>query len=218
MERKILHFDSSAIENFEKRFRANFINSVTGFKSANLIGTFDSNGNENLAVFSSITHLGSNPALLGFITRPTVVPRHTYINIKETGVFTVNHIHESIIKQAHHTAARYDKEVSEFEKSKLTPAYKGNWKAPFVKESAIQIACEYVNEYEIKENGTVLVVGAIKHIYLPEGCYTDDGWINLSKEQTVTVNGLDSYASPKLLDRLSYAKPDQVVTSILNKE
>ena len=215
---KIVHFDKEKIESLDKRFRANFINSVTGYKSANLIGTVGKNGVSNLAIFSSITHLGSDPALLGFITRPTTVSRHTYSNIKETGQFTVNHIHTNIIKQAHQTAARYDGDVSEFEATGLTEDFIGNFKAPFLAEAHIRIACEYVNEYPIKENGTVLMVGAIKDIYLPEDSFTDDGWINLSSVDGVTVNGLDSYAKAELIDRLSYAKPGKDVESILKEK
>ena len=213
--RKILHFDAQAITDMPQRFRANFINSVTGYKSANLIGTISKEGIPNLAVFSSVTHLGSNPALLGFVTRPTVVPRHTYINCKETGVFTVNHIHTQIIKSAHQTAARYDAYVSEFEATGLTAQYLESSTAPFVKESHIKMACKYVNEYPIVENGTVLIVGAIQDIYLPKDTHTNDGWIDLNRVQGVTINGLDSYSSTQVLDRLSYAKPDSQPHSIL---
>lgn len=214
---KIVHFDKEKIEGLDKRFRANFINSVTGYKSANLIGTMGIDGVSNLAVFSSVTHLGSNPALLGFITRPTTVERHTYSNIKATKQFTVNHIHTNIIKQAHQTAARYDGDVSEFEATGLTEDFIGDFKAPFLAEAHIRIACEYVNEYPIAENGTVLMIGAIKDIYLPESAFTDDGWINLSSVNGVTVNGLDSYAKTELIDRLSYAKPGVEVRSVLGE-
>ncbi len=215
---KILHFGKDTIENMEKRYRANFINSVTGYKSANLLGTVNQNGTENLAIFSSVTHLGSHPPLIGFITRPTVSPRHTYINIKETGFFTINHINESIIEQAHQTSARYDATVSEFNATGLTPELLNNFRAPFVKEAHIKIACRYVNEYAIEENGTILVIGAIEDIYLPEDIHTEDGWIDLSKSQGVTINGLDSYSSPQLLDRLQYAKPDKPTSSILKTD
>ncbi len=202
----------------DKRFRANFINSVTGYKSANLLGTVNQEGVTNLAVFSSITHLGSNPPLVGFITRPTVVERHTYANVKTTGFFTVNHIHAAIIEEAHQTSARYDTQVSEFDATGLTAEFIKDFKAPFVVEAHIKIACRYVNEYHIKENGTLLVVGAMEDIYLPEGIHdTEDGWIDLSKARGVTINGLDSYAEPQLLDRLQYAKPDTPTTSILKK-
>ena len=70
----MLHYTYNDIEDMEKIFRLNLINSVTGFKSANLIGTTSKEGITNLAVFSSITHLGSNPPFIGFVLRPTTVP------------------------------------------------------------------------------------------------------------------------------------------------
>ena len=108
-------FSKDDIDKMENLYRINLINSCSGYKSANLIGTKDKNGNSNVAVFSSVTHIGSNPALFGFFTRPTSVARHTYDNIKETGVFTLNHIHADIIEDAHHTSAKYNKSVSEFD-------------------------------------------------------------------------------------------------------
>ena len=79
-----MHLNQEQIEELEKIYRINLINSCSGYKSANLIGTVSKKGEENLAIFSSITHLGSNPPLLGFFLRPTeIVPRHTYLNIKE---------------------------------------------------------------------------------------------------------------------------------------
>lgn len=211
---KIIHFDTEKIAGLDKRFRANFINSITGYKSANLIGTICHMGVSNLAIFSSVTHIGSDPALLGFITRPTTVSRDTYSNIKATRQFTVNHIHSGIYKKAHQTAARYESNTSEFDATGLTEDYVHGFKAPFLAEAHIRIACEYINEYPIVENGTVLVIGAIKDIYLPEHSLHSDGWINLALVDGVTVNGLDSYARTEVIDRLSYAKTDKDITSI----
>ncbi|MCS7053720.1 MAG: flavin reductase, partial [Ignavibacterium sp.] len=79
------------ILDFERRYRINFVNSLSGFKSANLIGTISKSGITNLAIFSSVIHVGANPPLIGILFRPLSVPRHTYNNIKETGCFTINH-------------------------------------------------------------------------------------------------------------------------------
>jgi len=76
-------FSSENLDSLNKIYRINLVNSITGYKSANLIGSVSNTGTENLAIFSSITHLGSNPALLSFFVRPNVVPRNTYKNIKE---------------------------------------------------------------------------------------------------------------------------------------
>ena len=117
----------------EKQYRANFVNSISGFKSASLIGTISNKGNTNLAIFNSVIHIGANPPALAFLMRPVSVERHTYENIKETGFFTINHINKEIYKRAHQTSARYEKEISEFDESELTPEYSEKFKAPYVK-------------------------------------------------------------------------------------
>ena len=56
----------------DKISRLNLINSITGVKPSNLIGTKSKDGFSNLAIFSSVVHLGSKPPLIGFITRPCI--------------------------------------------------------------------------------------------------------------------------------------------------
>jgi flavin reductase (DIM6/NTAB) family NADH-FMN oxidoreductase RutF len=123
-------FSADDINKMHHLYRINLINSCSGYKSANLIGSKNSNGVSNVAVFSSITHLGSNPALLGFFLRPTTVMRNTYDNIKATGHYTINHIYDAILKDAHHTSAKYHKSVSEFDANELEEEYKDNFLAP----------------------------------------------------------------------------------------
>lgn len=65
------HFSQHDFQEMHHLYRINLINSCSGYKSANLVGTKSSNGISNVAVFSSVTHIGSNPALLGLIFRPT---------------------------------------------------------------------------------------------------------------------------------------------------
>ena len=204
----MIHFSRTDIDKMDKIFRLNLINSCTGFKSANLLGTKSLNGVSNVAVFSSITHLGSNPPLIGFILRPTTVPRDTYRNIKDTGVFTVNHIHSDIIEDAHHTSAKYPDEVSEFTKTDLQEEFLGDFSAPFVKDAKIRLGCTFLNEYEIKENDTLLLVSQVDHLYVADQeILQTDGWLKLQNADTVTINGLDGYAKTALIDRYPYARP-----------
>ena len=204
----MIHYSRTDIDQMDKIFRLNLINSCTGFKSANLLGTKSLNGVSNLAVFSSITHLGSNPPLIGFVLRPTTIPRDTYRNIKDSGVFTVNHIYSDIIEDAHHTSAKYPEEVSEFAKTDLEEEFLGNFPAPFVKGAKIRLGCKFLNEYEIKENDTLLLVSAIEHVFIAdEEIQQEDGWLKLENANTVTINGLDGYATTSLIERYAYARP-----------
>ena len=200
-------FTEQDIDCMEYLYRINLINSCSGFKSANLIGTIDENGLTNVAVFSSVIHMGSNPPLLGFILRPTTVARNTYDNLKKNKVYTINHIYKDIIEDAHHTSAKYDKSISEFSKTDLEEDYKNNCVAPFVKGSPVQMEMEYVEEYNIKSNGTILVIGKIKNLYVNEEAIEEDGLVNLSKSNVVTINGLDTYCSTSMEKRLDYQRP-----------
>ena len=211
----IKHFTSEALIDLEKHERAHLINSLGGFKSLALVGTSDSKGNTNLAVFSSVFHVGANPPLIGLIFRPSPPERNTYSNIIETGFYTINHVNETIYKQAHQTSARYDKEISEFEITGLTPEYKDAFFAPYVAESNIQLGIEFKERIDLTINNTTLIIGEIKHIYIPENCLSKDGFVDIEKANTVTCSGLDSYHKTVQLDRLSYAKPNKEVSSIV---
>jgi flavin reductase (DIM6/NTAB) family NADH-FMN oxidoreductase RutF len=201
--------DKSDFQALSKVPRLNLINSCMGYKSANLIGTVSKEGIYNLAVFSSVTHLGSDPALIGFILRPTTVPRHTYSNIKETDFFTVNAISESFIEKAHQTSANYAPEVNEFEVTEIDMEIKTDCLVPFVKSSPIQLLCKYVNEYPIEENGTIHIIASIEKIYVENQLLSDDYWIRLDQGNVVAINGLDGYAKTELIKRFPYARVKQ---------
>lgn len=203
------------LSEMEKVKRLNLVNSCTGYKSANLIATQSLEGINNVAIFSSVTHLGSNPAMLGFIMRPTIVVRDTYKNIKETGYFTINHVTADIIGDAHHTSANYNPEESEFDKTKLNIEFKDSITTPFVKDCPVQLYCKYINEYHIKENGTVHIIASIEKIFYNENLEHQDGWLQLDKADVISLNGLDGYCLPKLVNRYEYARKNVATKSII---
>lgn len=203
-------FNFDDIQNLEKIYKINLINSCSGFKSANLLGSVSEEGISNVAVFSSVTHLGSKPPTLGFILRPTTVPRDTYKNIKDLGVFTINHIHQDIIEDAHHTSAKYPKEVSEFDMTGLEEEFKGNFKAPFVKGAPVQMSMKFIEEVYVPSNDVMLIVSQIQELYIDDALLQEDGLINLSKGNIAAINGLDTYAIPQFNKQLSYQRPKKI--------
>lgn len=202
-----MYLTRAYIDSLEHLYKINLINSVSGYKSANLIGTKSTKNITNVAVFSSVVHYGSAPPVLGFVVRPTTVRRNTYDNIKETGYFTVNHIHSNIIEDAHHTSAKYPSEVSEFDKTNLKEEYLNDFYAPFVEGSPVKIGLKYVEEYYIKANDTILVLGEIIDLYIDDSLIKEDGFIDLLEGNVAAINGLDAYAVPKIKTRLSYQRP-----------
>ena len=189
------------------RYRAQMINSLSGFKSANLIGTCSKDKANNLAIFSSVVHLGSSPALVGFITRPDTVERHTLNNIKCSQRYTINQINKSFWREAHQTSARYEADECEFKKTGLTAEYIDNINAPFVKESRLKYALALKEIVPIELNGTLLVIGEVTDIFCDEQAIKADGYLDLESLNTVAITGLDSYHTGSRLSRVSYAKP-----------
>lgn len=201
------HLNYPELMTMEQSKRAHLINSVGGFKSVCLIGTADNSGNTNLAIFSSIVHIGANPPLICFIMRPDSVERHTLSNILETGVYTLNHINKNIYRQAHQTSARYPKNISEFDAAGLAKEYKNDFKSPFVKESMIQLAVNFKERIDLTINNTIMVIGEITQLYFPKDCLCEDGYLDIEKAGTISCTGLDSYHTTQRLQRLNYAKP-----------
>lgn len=206
--------DDKDIANLAPRYRAQFINSIGGFKSLVLIGTKSVQGNENLACFSSLFHLGADPALCGIIIRPNEEKQNTLGNIIANKQYTINHVHPSFYQQAHQCSAKYPDGFSEFDAVQLTPEYIDPIKAPFVQESQIKFACEMLQKIDIELNGTYLIIGRIIKTIVPDAFVRADGSIDIEQAETITCSGLDSYHSTQVLARLSYAKSDQAITII----
>lgn len=202
-------FTRQDLVEMDRIFRLNLVNSITGFKPGNLIGTISESGQNNVAIVSSVLHLSSSPALIGFMQRPTTVPRHTYQNIKETGVFTINHIHSGMTDKAHYTSAKFPREESEFDACGLTASFIDGFKAPFVDESQIQMGMSYVEEYHIKSSDTILMVGQIEMIFLPERIVRKDGSLQLDEATTIAITGLNNYHAAKQIASYPYARPGQ---------
>ncbi|CAN5427184.1 flavin reductase [soil metagenome] len=198
---------SSTIQAWERFYRANFINSLTGFKSVSLIGTVNQKGQPNLGIFSSIVHIGSQPALVGYINRPIKAGPHTIANIEAIGTYTINHVHRSFLEKAHQTSAKYPEEVSEFEQVGLTPEFLENQLAPFVKESQVKYSLALKEIIPIQMNDTFLVIGEIQSVKLEDDILSADGFLSLDKAQSICSNGIDGYYSTSLIDRYHYAKP-----------
>ena len=203
----MLTFAKIDIKKMNQRYRANFVNSLSGFKSANLVGTISTQKHTNLAIISSAFHIGADPALMGFINRPHSVDRHTLENIIETKSYTLNHVNTGIIDAAHQTSARYERQQSEFTETGLTEYWVEGITAPFVTQSHVRIGLNY-KEHHTLLNNTVMVLGEIIWAEVPNQSIQPDGLVDMNITQTVAVSGLDSYHAPKKIKRLSYAKPN----------
>lgn len=203
-------YTKNDIKQLDPIARAKIINSVTGIKPANLIGTVSNKGGTNLAVFSSIVHLGSNPALVGFVSRSgNENVSHTCRNIIENEYYTINHIHPEFVKNAHYTSAKFEEDMSEFKKCKLSEEYINGFKAPFVKESKFKLGLRFREAIDIKMNSTMLFIGEIEILMLPDNAFIA-GDVDLEATGGVGISGLNSYYSLKKISSYPFVKLNEI--------
>lgn len=198
--------DSAAIAKMEKLTRVQFATTLPGPKPISLIGTRSADGLPNLAPFSSITHLGSNPILIGMVTRPDTVERHTLRNILATGSWTINHVTSNILEKAHQCSARYPHGQSEFEATGLTELSRPETVAPFVEECSIRYALKLEEIVEIPSNKTKLIVGRVDWVEVPDEALSSDGSLSISEQGSLASTALDTYFTIEQHKRLPYAK------------
>lgn len=199
------HITHADILAMEKQHRTHFINSLSGLRQANLIGTLNKQRVTNLAIFNSVVHIGAHPPYMGFIMRPISVQRDTYQNIHDTGFFTINQVNEFIYKQAHQTSARY--ETSEFDATGLTPEFSELHPAPYVKESAVKIGLQFKEEYPIACNDTLLIIGEVVEVFMDDDLLNEHNIVQLHQAKAVATGGLETYYHAEKIEQLPYAKP-----------
>jgi len=199
-------FSIEQIKLMDRFTRTHFINTLSGFKSVSLIGTINKVGQSNLAIFSNLVHIGADPALIGFVNRPTEAAPHTLANIQATEFYTVNHVHQDIYAKAHQTSAKYPEHISEFEAVGLTPLFRPGISAPFVEESKVHYVLKLEEVIPIKLNGTFLVVGSLQQAFIPAEIMDEDGYLSIEKANSLCSLGINGYYETKLLEKLPYAK------------
>ena len=207
--------DKEEILTWGSRKRARFVNSLSGFKSATLIGTYDPEFGDNLSIVSSVVHLGSTPPMMGFVLRPPGKDAHTYKNIIKTGICTFSHVNEDIVEQSHQTSARYPRDSSEFEEVGLTRRRINGWTAPCVEESRVRMGLNLIDDIELA-NGCRFLTCEVNWFDVDSRGLCEDGYVDLNKLGGVSISGLDGYHNTAGLCRLAYAKRDVKLRKIFD--
>ena len=204
-----MNYSQEQLRDLDRITNLKLINAITGIKPANLIGTANTEGKANLAIFSSLVHLGSRPPLLGFVARPrTEEVGHTLRNIEATGEYTINHIRQEFITKAHYTSAKFPADSSEFERCGLTAEYLEGCLAPFVKESTVKMGMRLKEVIPIQWNGTYFVIGEITQLTFPEEYWVEED-VNLEASGSVGISGLNTYYSLKKEAWHPYARVEE---------
>ncbi len=204
-----MEINKEDLENYPNRYRATLINSLSGIKTAVLVGTQSKEGVTNLAIFNSLIHIGANPPRYGLLFRPDTVRRHTLENILAAKEYTLNYLTAKNASKAHQTSAKYSDGFSEFDMIGFEPVFNEVSSAPFVADAIVKIAMQFEERIDININGTILIVGRLVNIEVDKKLIKEDGFVALHELDLLACSGLDAYYSTSFLGRYRYAKPEQ---------
>ena len=185
---------------------AAWFSQLEGMRSPVAVGTCGVDGVDNLAVFNSMTHIGSRPPYLALVFRPLTVERHTYDNLKATGIYTINHLPAEHLAALHHTSAKYPRVISEFAAAGLTAEASGAG-APYVAEATVSMQLRFEEEHFVAANDTVIVIGRVEELRLAGGLPNGGGRIDWPALDGLVVSGLYNYYRVTHVATESYAKP-----------
>lgn len=205
-----MKFTKEALAQLERKYKLNLINSISGVKPANLIGTKSLKGQSNVAIFSSVVHISSKPPLLGLITRPeTDPPKDTYQNIKDTEFYTINHVSTPFIKEAHYTSAKLPRGESEFERMNIEEEFVDGFHAPFVKDSGVKIGMKHMQSIPLP-NDCVFVIGTVELLIVPDEAMNALGQLNLDQYDCAGISGLNTYYSLEKRASFPYVRENEI--------
>ncbi len=106
--------------------------------------TISESGVANLAPYSFFNAFSSNPPTVVFSSNRRVADnttKDTLHNVQANGEVVINMVNHAIVQQMALSSVNYPSEVSEFEKTGLTPIASDEVKPFRVKESPVQIEC-----------------------------------------------------------------------------
>ena len=150
------------------------------------VSTVDEEGNANLAPYSFFNAFSSNPPILVFSSNRTVAhntTKDTLHNVQKTDELVVNVVNYNIVRQMALSSVAYPSEVSEFEKSGLTPIASDLVKAPRVKESPVNMECRVKDIITLGYEGGSghLVICEVLKMHIEESILDEDHKIDPHK-------------------------------------
>lgn len=148
--------------------------------------TISKDGTANLAPYSFFNVFGSNPPVLVFSSNRRVrgnTTKDTLHNVEATGEVVINIVNYAIVKQMTLASIEYPEDVSEFDKSGLTPIASDLVKPFRVQESPVQLECKVKEIMPLGTEGGAghLIICDIVRIHLNENILNENGRIDPHK-------------------------------------
>ncbi|MDB5035169.1 MAG: Flavoprotein [Chlorobi bacterium] len=140
------------------------------------VGTLDAGGRPNLSPFSFFNAFGANPPVIAFspaFRGTDGTPKHSFLNIKATGEFTVSVVSYAMVEQVSLASGEYPEGVDEWVKSGFTKLPSSRIAPPGVAESPMVMECRLLHHIDLgggPASGN-LMIGEVVMFHIKESAF-----------------------------------------------
>jgi len=160
------------------------------------IGTLDAGGLPNLAPYSFFNAVGANPGMVIFSSEGA---KHSALNAREQGEFTVSLATEALAEQMNISSSPEPSGVNEFDLADLAEGTPVVIRTPFVAASPAALECVTLDVRQLSDrHGTLLerylVIGEIVQTHIRDE-YVTDGRFDTVGARPIARMGYADYAT-----------------------
>ena len=205
------HIDPSTVPHAESH---RYLLSGVAPRPIAFVGTVDAAGRPNLSPFSFFNAFGANPPVIAFSPAYRGVdgtPKHTFLNIKETGEFTVSAVSYSMVEQMSLASSDFPAGVDEWVKAGFTKLPSEKIAPPGVAESPFVMECRLLQHVDLgggPASGN-LMIGEVVMFHIRESVF-DGKYPSAERLDLVARMGGPLYCRASGSAVFSLAKPTHV--------
>jgi flavin reductase (DIM6/NTAB) family NADH-FMN oxidoreductase RutF len=175
------------------------------------VGTLDPEGRPNLSPFSFFNAFGVNPPVLAFSPAyrgSDGTPKHTFLNIKATGEFTVSVVSYSMVEQISLASGDYPSGVDEFQKGGFTKLPSQKIKPFGVAESPMVMECRLLHHIDFggRPGSANILIGEVVMFHIKESAF-DGKYLDSERLDLVARMGGPLYCRASGSAVFTLAKP-----------
>jgi flavin reductase (DIM6/NTAB) family NADH-FMN oxidoreductase RutF len=140
------------------------------------VGTVDAEGRPNLSPFSFFNAFGANPPVVAFspaLRGTDGSPKHTFLNIKSTGEFTVSAVTHAMVEQMSLASSDFAAGVDEFVKAGFTKLPSEKIAPPGVAESPFVMECRLLHHVPVGSGpaSANIMIGEVVMFHIKESVF-----------------------------------------------
>lgn len=148
-----------------------------------LVSVADKDGKPNLFTASWVGTVCSDPPMISVSVRPE---RYSYHMIEETGEFVVNLTTRQLARAADYCGVRSGRDGNKWESTGLTPVKGTKVRAPYVKESPVNIECRVTSKLALGSHD--MFIGTVEAVLVDDAYMDEKNTFHLEQAEPIVYS------------------------------